>query len=180
MVWFLIVLEPDANTMKQILLLSVFSLYSSPQQSKLQLIEEALERVLMTHSITYERGKKIEDKLADVTYTYTGNTVIDAKQDSTYYYVYGTYTFSKYTYVRTPNPLNGGSTSRSYNNNGSRSYVARVKSVLDDYRVQDILVVDDPDKFDFQTEVYDSLKTWCDWVYPTCVYQPSSAKKGKD
>jgi hypothetical protein len=149
------------------------------QPSKLQLIEEALDRVLMTHSINYERGNKLEGKIADVTLTYTGNTVIDAKEDSLFYLVYGTYTFAKYTYVQATNPITGVSNGRSYNSNGSRSYVARVKSVLDDYRVQEIIVIDDPGSFKFDSFSYDSLKQTNDWVYPTCVYQ-SGNKKNDD
>lgn len=147
------------------------------QSTKLQMMEEALDRVLLTHSVNYEKGNKMDGKLADVTITYTGNTVIDAKQDSLYYYVYGTYTFSKYSYVQAPNPLNGGTAGRAFNSSGSRSYVARIKSVLDDYRVQDILVIEDAENFDFQTARYDALKTQCDWVYPTVVYQPGTKKK---
>lgn len=163
--------------MMSLLLASLFALNLQNQPSKLQLIEEALDRVLLTHSINYEKGNKLEGKLVDVTITYTGNTVIDAKQDSLYYFVYGTYTFAKYSYIQAPNPINGGTTGKSYSSNGSRSYVARIKSVLDDYRVQDIVVVDDPEKFDFQNTVYDSLKLTSDWVYPTTVYQSSSKKK---
>lgn len=155
--------------------LAAFSLLTQP--SRLQLIEEALDRVLLTHSVNYEKGDKLEGKLADITVTYTGNTVIDAKQDSTYFYVYGTYTFAKYTYVQAPNPINGGNVGKSYNSSGSRSYLARVKSVLDDYRVQDIIIVDDPEKFVFQDAVYDSLKLTSDWVYPQVVYQSDSKKK---
>jgi hypothetical protein len=155
--------------------LAVFTLLAQP--TKLQMMEEALDRVLMTHSVNYEKGNKLDGRLADVTITYTGNTVIDAKQDSSFFYVYGTYTFAKYSYVQAPNPINGGTTGRAFNSNSSRSYVARIKSVLDDYRVQDILVIDNPDKFDFQKSVYDSLKTSSDWVYPAVVYQSASKKK---
>lgn len=158
-----------------LLQIAFFSLLAQP--TKLQLIEEALDRVLLTHSVNYEKGSKLEGKLADVTITYTGNTVIDAKQDSTYFYVYGTYTFAKYTYVQAPNPMNGGNVGKSYSSNGSRSYMARIKSVLDDYRVQDIIVVDDPETFVFQDAIYDSLKQQADWVYPTVVYQSGSKKK---
>lgn len=155
--------------------LALFTVLAQP--TKLQRMEEALDRVLMTHSVNYEKGSKLDGKLADVTVTYTGNTVIDAKQDSSFYYVYGTYTFAKYSYVQAPNPLSGGTAGRAFNSNGSRSYVARIKSVLDDYRVQDVLIVDNPEKFDFQSSVYDSLKTSSDWVYPSVVYQSASKKK---
>lgn len=157
--------------------LAVVTLLAQP--TKLQLIEEALDRVLMTHAVNYEKGQKLEGKLADITITYTGNTVIDAKQDSSFYYVYGTYTFAKYSFVQTPNPISGGTSSRSFNSTGSRSYVARIKSVLDDYRVQDILVVDEPEKFDFSACIYDSLKSTSDWVYPAVVYH-SGAKNKND
>lgn len=163
--------------MNPVLLIHFALLTLLAQPTKLQLIEEALDRVLLTHAVNYERGNKLEGRLADVSVTYTGNTVIDAKQDSTYYFVYGTYTFAKYSYVQAPNPLNGGTSSKSFSSNGSRSYVARIKSVLDDYRVQDILVVDEPDKFDFAGCIYDSLKTTADWVYPTVVYQSGTKKK---
>ncbi|MBK9190608.1 MAG: hypothetical protein IPM77_03390 [Crocinitomicaceae bacterium] len=166
--------------MMSLLLASLFAVSAQYQPSKLQLIEEALDRVLLTHSINYEKGNKLEGRLADVTITYTGNTVIDAKQDSLYYFVYGTYTYAKYSYIQAPNPISGGTTGKSYSSNGSRSYVARVKSVLDDYRVQDIVVVDDPEKFDFQNSIYDSLKVYSDWVYPTAVYQSSGSKKKED
>lgn len=157
--------------MKTLLLTGLFLSSTLYQPTKLQLIEEALDRVLMTHSVNYERGNKMEGKLADVTYSYTGNTVIDARKDSLFYLVYGTYTFSKHTYVQTPNPFNGGMTGKSYNNSGSRSYVAKVKEVLDDYRVQEILVIEEPEKFDFEKAVYDSLKLTHDWIYPGAVYQ---------
>lgn len=155
--------------------LAAFTLLAQP--TKLQMMEEALDRVLMTHSVNYEKGNKMDGKIADVTITYTGNTVIDAKQDSLYYYVYGTYTFTKYSYVQAPNPLNGGTAGRAFNSSSSRSYVARIKSVLDDYRVQEVLVIEDPDRFDFSKSVYDSLKTQCDWAYPTLVYQSGTKKK---
>lgn len=164
--------------MKILLPFLLFSTILQNQPSKLQMIEEALERVLMTHSINYERSKNVESRLSDVTYTYTGNTVIDAKQDSLLYVVYGTYTYSKYSYVQAPNPINGGTTGKSFNNTGSRTYIAKVKSVLDDYRVQEILVVEEPDKFDFGTCIFDSLKAHQDWIYPTAVIQ-SSSKKSK-
>lgn len=149
------------------------------QPSKLQLIEEAVDRVLMTHSIAYEKGNKLEGKLADITVTYTGSTTIDAKQDSTVYYVYGSYTWAKYTYIQPPNVFADGPTipGKSNNTNGSTSYVARVKSVLDDYRVQEIVVIGNPEKFDFQSAGFDSLKTVCDWIYPTLVYQSKDKKK---
>lgn len=165
--------------MKLTLLLASILVANSAQQSKLQLIEEALEHVLMTHSVNYEKGNKLEGKLADVTVTYTGNTVIDASGDSSFYNVFGSYTYAKYTYVQTPNPLTGGTNSKSYNSNGSRAYMARVKSVLDDYRVQEIIVIEDPDQFDFARADFDSLKQVCDWIYPTCVYQSNTKRKSE-
>jgi hypothetical protein len=149
------------------------------QPSKLQLMEEAVDRVLLTHSVAYEKGSKLDAKLGDVTVTYTGSTTIDAKQDSLVFYVYGSYTWSKYTYVQTPNLLNGGQTTtgRTHNSTGSTSYVARVKSVLDDYRVQEIVVVDKPEDFDFQTADFETLKAGSDWIYPTLLYQPREKKK---
>lgn len=157
--------------------LGIFLLALLMQPTKLQLIEEALDRVLLTHSINYEKGSKVG--LGDVTVTYTGNTVIDARQDtdSLCYYVYGTYTYSKYTYVDAPNPMTGGRVGKSYNTTGSTSYLARVKSVLDDYRVQDIIVVAEPEKFVFADAVYDSLKTTSDWIYPNAIWQSNSKKK---
>ena len=165
--------------MNALLLAQLAFLSMMPQTTKLQLIEEALDRVLLTHAVNYEKGHKLDGKLADVTITYTGNTVIDVKQDSTYFYVHGSYTFAKYTYVQAPNPISGGNVNKSYNSNDSRSYVARVKSVLDDYRVQNILVVEDPENFVFQDVVYDSLKLHSDWIYPTAVYQSNGKKKDK-
>lgn len=147
------------------------------QPSKLQLMEEAVDRVLMTHGVAYEKGNKLEGKLADITISYTGNTTIDASQDSTNFYVYGSYTFIKNSYVQAPNIFTGGNTGKTYNSDGSTTYIARVKSVLDDYRVQEIIVVDEPEKFDFQTSNFDSLKTVSDWIYPTQVYQSNTKKK---
>lgn len=147
------------------------------QPSKLQLMEEAVDRVLMTHGVNYEKGDKLEGKLADVNITYTGNTTIDASQDSTNYFVYGTYTYNKNSYVQAPNIFTGGTSGKTYNSSGSTTYIARVKSVLDDYRVQEIIVIDEPDKFDFQSSNFDSLKVSSDWIYPTVVYQTNSKKK---
>ena len=163
--------------MQTLLLTSVLTFFALVQPSKLQLMEEAIDRVLMTNIISYERGKVFEAKLADVTITYTGTTSIDAKQDSLAYFVYGSYTFAKYSYIQTPNPLTGTTSGRTMNSNGSRSYVARVKAVLDDYRVQEIIVIDEPDKFQFEFMEYDSLKVISDWIYPTIVYQSKEKKK---
>jgi hypothetical protein len=149
------------------------------QPSKLQLMEEAVDRVLLTHSIAYEKGSKLDSKLGDVTVTYTGSTTIDARQDSLVYYVYGSYTWSKYTYVQAPNVFTGGQTTtgRTHNTSGSTSYVARIKSVLDDYRVQEIVVVDKPEEFDFQAADFEVLKAGSDWIYPTLLYQPREKNK---
>lgn len=163
--------------MQTFLLTSLLLLTTSSQPSKLQLMEEAIDRVLMTNIMAYERGKVFEAKLADVTITYTGTTSIDAKQDSSVYYVYGSYTFAKYSYIQTPNPLTGTTNGRTVNSGGSRSYVARVKPVLDDYRVQEIIVIDEPDKFQFEFMEYDTLKAVSDWIYPTIVYQKNEKKR---
>ena len=88
--------------MQTFLLASLLVLITSSQPSKLQLMEEAVDRVLMTNSTAYERGKVFEAKLGDVTITYTGTTSIDAKQDSSVYFIYGSYTFTKYSYIQTP------------------------------------------------------------------------------
>lgn len=163
--------------MQTLLLTSLLTLLTLSQPSKLQLMEEAIDRVLMTNITAYERGKVFEAKLADVTITYTGTTSIDAKQDSSIYYVYGSYTFTKYSYIQTPNPLTGTTNVRTMNSGGSRSYIARVKPVLDDYRVQEIIVVDEPDKFQFEFMEYDTLKAASDWIYPTIVYQKNEKKR---
>jgi len=157
-------------------IISLFSI-AFAQSGTLQLIEEAVDRVLMTNSMAYEKGnKELEGKLADITFTYTGTTTIDARQDSTVFYVYGSYTFAKYSYVQAPNILTGSTSGKSYNSSGSRAYVAKIKSVLDDYRVQEIVVVDKPDKFDFQTMQFDSLKVVSDWIYPAVHYHSRGTK----
>jgi hypothetical protein len=159
------------------ILTSLLTLFLLAEPSKLQLIEEAIDRVLLTNIAAYEKGKIFEAKLSDVTITYTGTTSIDAKQDSSVYYVYGSYTFAKYSYIQTPNPLTGTTTGRTNNTNGLRSYIARVKPVLDDYRVQEIIIIDEPDKFQFEFMEYDSLKLTSDWIYPTLVYRRNEKKK---
>lgn len=163
--------------MQTFLLTTLLTFLTVAQPSKLQLMEEAIDRVLMTNIAAYEKGKVFEAKLADVTITYTGTTSIDARQDSSIYYVYGSYTFAKYSYVQTPNVLTGTSTGRNYNTNGLRTYVARIKPVLDDYRVQEIIVINEPDKFQFEFMEYDSLKLISDWIYPTIVYYKGDKKK---
>ena len=149
---------------------SILGLIFLAEPSKLQLMEEAIDRVLMTSCVGYEKGQGLDGKLSDITITYTGMTTIDARQDSLVYYVYGNYTFSKYSYVRTPNILTGGTTGQAYTTSGSTTYVAKMKSVLDEYRVQEIVVVNKPDKFDFITMQFDSLKLASDWIYPSVRY----------
>ena len=156
-----------------ITLLSVFTVVNQP--TTLQLIEEQLEKVIMIHCVEYEQGSGVNGGLKDVQIAYTGNNTVDAKKDSGFYYIQGTYTFDKYTNVNTQ--VFGNLPNQSYSKSSSTSYLAKVKQVLDDYRVQEIVIIEDPRKFDFASFDYESFKTTSDMLYPEVLFREKVRKE---
>ena len=149
--------------------------YSQP--STLMLIEEQIEAVLMVHCVEYEIDQKAGGHLTDVNVVYTGNNTIDAVMDSGFYFVYGSYTYERFTQVN--NQMFGTLNGQSTNKAGSTSYLAKVKPVLDEYRVQEIVIVKEPSEFDFAKFNYKSLKEKNDMIFPE-VIRRSVSKSKKD
>ena len=159
------------------LVISVFAvLLTICQPTTLQLLEEQVEYVLMSHCAEYEKGSNVGVQLRDVNITYTGNSTIDAKGDSSLYYVLGSYTYDKYTVVN--NQIFGEYNGRSFNKSGSTTYLAKVKSVLDEFRVQEIIIIDNPAKFDFANFEYEDLRARSNMLFPEVLHRSRDEKKG--
>lgn len=160
----------------KLLLTSLFSMAMIVNQpSTLQLIEEQVESVLMIHCPEYEKGSKVGEHFTDITISYMGNSTIDAKKDSSFYYVFGTYTFDKYTNVN--NQIFGEFNGQSFTSSGSTSYLAKIKQVLDDFRVQEVIVIKDPAEFDFASFNFDELSKTSDMLFPEVIHRDVKDKK---
>ncbi len=162
--------------MKSLLIAMVVGItYAQP--SVLQLIEEQIESVIMVHCVEYEKDSKSSGQITNVNIVYTGNNTIDAVKDSGFYFVYGSYTYDKYTEVN--NQMFGNIPNQAVNKSSSTAYVAKVKEVLDEYRVQEIIIVENQSEFNFSKFNYEGLKSRSDMLYPEVVRRPKSKKKKK-
>lgn len=151
------------------------AIYSQP--SVLQLIEEQIESVIMIHCVEYEQNSKNGGQITNVNVVYTGNNTIDAVKDSGFYFVYGSYTYDKYTEVN--NQVFGNIPNQAVNKSGSTAYIAKVKEVLDEYRVQEIIIIENQAEFDFNKFNYEGLKSRSDMLYPEVIRRPKSKQKKK-
>lgn len=140
---------------------------------KLTLMEEAIEAILIRMVSEYETNQKFQGTISNTSVVYTGNTTIDAAvdKDSTFYFVYGSYSFDKYTNVNVnlgDLPLGGN---QNFNSSGSTTYLAKLKEVFDEYRVQEIIIIDDPDNFNFDSFDFEELKSSNDLFFPEVIYR---------